>query len=323
MKRSIDRHLDAWLSQNDRKPLILLGARQIGKTYSIKEFGARRFSVVHELNFQSNRKLHKIFSGNLDPIAITRQLELMLEQPISVNGDHLLFFDEIQHCPDALTSLKYFCERLPNLALVAAGSLLGLHLSPASFPVGKVDIMYMYPMSFQEFMDAAGSSREQEIFREGLTKPKSVSAVAHEKFWDLFKCYLNTGGLPESINTWVSHGGTKGGIKAFSASRTKLAALVTSYVSDINKHAGKMNAMHIERVWRQVAQHLATAQDGATEKFKFKDVLPGVNSYRQLAGPIDCLQTAAMIINAPICHSIATPLKAYTKPNMFKLYMFD
>ena len=128
MNRSINFHLEHWLHQSDRKPLIVLGARQIGKTYSLREFGATKFTKVHEFNFQSNRKLHKIFSGDLDTKRIIRELEFVSDTSILPNGQELIFFDEIQECPEALTSLKYFCENLPEIPLVAAGSLLGLHL---------------------------------------------------------------------------------------------------------------------------------------------------------------------------------------------------
>ena len=323
MKRSINFHLDHWLHQLDRKPLIVLGARQIGKTYSLREFGATKFTKVHEFNFQSNRKLHKIFSGDLDTKRIIRELEFVSDTSIVPNGQELIFFDEIQECPEALTSLKYFCENLPEIPLVAAGSLLGLHLAPSSFPVGKVDIFHMFPMSFQEFVETTCSERESAVFREGIINPKSLSEVAHEKFWLLFKCYLITGGLPESITTWQKLGGVGGGVKAFAGTREKLATIITSYMADISKHAGKINGMHIERVWKHIPQQLAAAVDEATGRFKFKDVVAGTNSYRDLIGPIDWLQKSGLLLNVSICHSIASPIGAYTKHNIFKLYMFD
>jgi predicted AAA+ superfamily ATPase len=303
--------------------LIVLGARQVGKTFVLREFGQQKFSHVHEFNFQSTPSLCKIFARDLKPKQVLRELEFMTDRSIDPNGNELIFFDEIQDCPKALTSLKYFYEEMPEVPVVAAGSLLGLHLASASFPVGKVAILHLYPMSFTEFVEACANARELSIFREACQVPLSLPEIAHERFWGLFKAYLVTGGLPESVSTWIAAGGIQSGYKAFSASREKLANLVTAYAADIAKHAGKVNAMHIERIWRSVPQQLASFVDESTGRFKFKDVVPGLASYRDLAGPIDWLVKAGMVLRVPVSHSAQSPISAYTKENIFKLYMFD
>ena len=151
MKRLIDEQLVHWKTSSNRKPLILQGARQVGKTFALKEFGLRHFSAVHYLNFEKNQSVHRAFETHLDPKLILQQLEFELATSIQPSSD-LLIFDEIQDCPRALTSLKYFQEDLPGLAVCSAGSLLGLQLNESSFPVGKVDFLFLQPLCFEEFL---------------------------------------------------------------------------------------------------------------------------------------------------------------------------
>ena len=155
MKRKIMQKLQQWRSGKARKPLLLNGARQVGKTYVLEYFGQAEFVRTHYLNFEENSTIHQIFDGDLSPQIIIQQLEFHLNATIDINDD-LLILDEIQACPRAITSLKYFCEKLPGLAVCAAGSLLGVQLNEASYPVGKVDILHLYPMTFIEFLMALG-----------------------------------------------------------------------------------------------------------------------------------------------------------------------
>jgi uncharacterized protein len=153
MERRLLQSLQSWLHRANRKPLILKGVRQVGKTYLLKAFGERSFANVHHINFEKDRDLAAIFEPNLGPKHIIDTLSFYLNKSIDIEHD-LVIFDEIQACPRALTSLKYFCEDMPQLALCAAGSLLGVHLASSSFPVGKVDMLNMYPLSFAEFLSA-------------------------------------------------------------------------------------------------------------------------------------------------------------------------
>ncbi len=322
MKRDITKQLNHWSMAAKRKPLVVLGARQVGKTYTLREFGHNRYQKVHEINFQSTPSAHSVFAADLDAARMVRDLELVLGTTIDTRGDEALFFDEIQDCPRALTALKYFCEQLPSLPVMTAGSLLGIYLVPTPFPVGKVDIVYMDPMSFGEVLQAQQKSKLFEAFTAAVESPQSLSPVAHEQLWDAFKNYLCTGGLPEVVSTWIDHGSDRS-LTALSAARQLLQLLIASYTADIAKHAGKVNAMHIERVWRNVPQQLALAQDASTNRYKFKNVITGVNAYRDLAGPIDWLVRAHMVHKIAICHSADSPIAAFTKENIFKLYMFD
>ena len=163
MKRSILNDLQAWRAKKDRKPLILKGTRQVGKTYILQQFGRESFSGFHYFNFEKNPELGNYFRENLDPEVIVQNLSIAIKSKIKIGSD-LVIFDEIQSIPHVLTSLKYFSENMPKLHIAAAGSLLGLCLGDHSYPVGKVDELEMHPMSFEEFLIALGETDLQEIF---------------------------------------------------------------------------------------------------------------------------------------------------------------
>jgi predicted AAA+ superfamily ATPase len=293
-----------------------LGARHIGKTYSLREFG-QNFAHAHYLNFEQNLKLHQIFSDDLSPTSLLAQLELFLNAHININDD-LLIFDEIQICPRALTSLKYFCEQLPELAICGAGSLLGLHLSEASsFPVGKVELMYMYPMSFDEFVQAHGNAK----LIEALERAEKILPYIHDQLWQLVKEYFIVGGLPEVVSYYFGEKNTS--LATYNEVRRRQEVLIASYYADMAKHAGKVNAMHLDRLFKAVPEQLARAQDGTAAKFQFKGVVPGISRYVGLANAIDWLKNAGLIIKVPICQLGELPLSAYAKENSFKLYCFD
>ena len=319
MLREATSELLQWMSSKHRKPLIILGARQVGKTYLIKDFGAAHFPAVHVVNFELETEAAEIFERNLSPERILKELALFLGREINVQTD-LLFFDEIQAAPRALTSLKHFHEKYPELALCAAGSLLGLHLAHSSFPVGFIDWLHLYPMSFQEFINARASSQVQKEFQSALSG-NEISTVAHQIFWDLWREYLVCGGLPEVVVRYISN--KPGSIESFTESRAIQRKLINDYLADVAKHAGKVNAMHIERTWKSVPSQIASAQDLSVSRFKFKDVVPGIHNFGRLAGSIDWLSKAGLIIQIPVCGKSETPISAYTKPNYFKLYMFD
>ena len=185
MNRDIYQKLDVWMRSRNRKPLLLQGARQVGKTHSLKDFGAKNFAGTHYVNFEGNVDFSSAFEGSLKPAAILRDLGLVLGTPVDPNSD-LLVLDEIQQCPRALTSLKYFAEEMPQLAICAAGSLLGVRLGEASFPVGKVDELRMWPMSFGEFLAAACNPMLSEAF-ESADPLVPVSPTLHEQLWGAFK----------------------------------------------------------------------------------------------------------------------------------------
>jgi predicted AAA+ superfamily ATPase len=319
MRRNFSIDLIKWKNSNPRKPLIIRGARQVGKTWSLKKFAQEEFPAWHYLNFEEEEWISRIFDINLNPQRILDDLRFKLNRNIDPDKD-LIIFDEIQRCGRALTSLKYFCEEMPNLAVCAAGSLLGVSLSNESFPVGKVTFLDMHPMNFCEFVEGIGEQTSAELLAEH-DPHKPYPEVAHEKLWELWKQYLIVGGLPASV-------------ASFAESRTNLFEsmqkvrrvqrdLVSAYLADIAKHSGKANTLHIERVWQSIPSQLARAQDNSSPKFKFRDVIPGIRGYERLAGPIDWLEAANLVIKTSIVEKPDIPLSGFASQNRFKLYLFD
>ncbi|MCK5519679.1 MAG: ATP-binding protein, partial [Candidatus Marinimicrobia bacterium] len=311
--------LKEWKANPFRKPLVLRGARQVGKTWLLKYFAKTEFPNYHYINFEEDSRLEKIFNTNLNPSIILNELQFYLDKPINIKTD-LLIFDEIQRCPRALTSLKYFRENIPELALCAAGSLLGIYLNGESFPVGKVTFLDLHPMTFEEFLLGTGNEHYVNLLNEQHWS-KPLPEIAHIKLWEMWKHYLITGGMPEVVDQFRLQQTNL--FEAFQKTIIIQKDLIDTFIADISKHSGKSNAMHIERLWRNIPIQLAKSLDGSAEKFKFKDAIPGYKSYDRLSAPIDWLEKADLLIRAPIINSINTPLESNRKENRFKLYHFD
>jgi predicted AAA+ superfamily ATPase len=252
MKRIILQDLKRWKQKNNRKPLIIKGVRQTGKTYILKQFGENEFKNVHYINFEQNQKAANLFKVDIDPKRILQDLNFLLDTSIDQAHD-LIIFDEIQACPNALTSLKYFAEQMPEVALCCAGSLLGLHLGETSFPVGKVDFLDMHPMCFAEFLEANDDQKSLEVLTQ-CQKTQTLSDIAHEHLWQQFKIYLVTGGLPEVVQTYVDNKTDL--YAALTLVRQKQNEIIFGYYADMAKHSGKVNAMPIDRVWRAIPSQL-------------------------------------------------------------------
>lgn len=319
MFRNINKKLESWKNKKNRKPLLISGARQVGKTYSLKKFGNDLFAKFHYLNFEEDERLKKIFQQDLTPKRILQDINFYVDSVVNINTD-LIIFDEIQECPRAITSLKYFAEELPGLAICAAGSLLGLHLSESNFPVGKVEFLKMYPLSFEEFLLGIGDKKLYDFITNFIPN-QSIPEIIHSYLWEKLKIYFIVGGLPEIILTYKDN--QENLFTAFKIVREKQSNLILSYLADIAKHSGKENSMHIERIWRNISAQLSKTQNGSSPKFVFKGVIPGIKGYSRLAGAIDWLKTAGLIIKLLIVNSGNLPLNAYTEDNFFKLYFFD
>lgn len=318
MQRKIMTHLLSWKEEKERKPLLLKGVRQVGKTHLLKEFGRRFFPKYHYFNFEKQPGLAKIFEPDLDPKRILSELSFQQGKPIDTNQD-LVIFDEIQELPQALTSLKYFQEDCSELHLCAAGSLLGLHLNSGSFPVGKVTFETLRPMSFEEFLMA---NQDKALpFLQTLSSKEKTPAIMHEHLWEMFKHYLVVGGLPEAVATYVEH--KKNPFHALTFVRKKQEDLLSAYYADIAKHSGKVNAMHIDRIFRSVPMQLCQLQDHSISRFKFKGVVPGVSHYTRLANAIDWLEAAGLVVKVHIVNQGLFPFRGYARENIFKLLLFD
>jgi predicted AAA+ superfamily ATPase len=313
MKRDFYSSLDQWKLQKDRKPLVLRGARQVGKTYGVKEWGAKSFRQVIYLNFEKDKKLSTLFADTLDSTILIDRIKTYLSVSIDINND-LVFFDEVQLCGEALNSLKYFNEEKSELAVIAAGSLLGLVFNTEPFPVGKVQFLDVYPLTFREFLQAQNEeSYLDEVF-------KGDSAYLHDHLIKKMKHYLITGGAPEIVAQYIQLKPKSGA--DFEKIRNKQEDLINSYLADMAKHCGKLNAMSLERIWKNIPEQLAREQTGSS-RFVFKDVLPKKNKYSQIADVLDWLETAGLIYRIQIVNQGLSPLAAYTKESHFKLYIFD
>ncbi len=319
MKRFLYEKLNSWKGKQRRKPLLLRGARQVGKTHLLKEFGDKEFANYHYLNFEKQPELAKIFDSNLDTSRILNEISLRLGRNVQVTTD-LLIFDEIQACPKAITALKYFCEDKPELAVCAAGSLLGVMMSSESFPVGKVEFLDLYPMTFSEFLLA---KNKQSLLAEleNAVKTKNISLTAHTILWEHLKEYYVVGGMPEIVSRYVNS--ELSGSNLHEEIRAVQHDLIDTYYKDFAKHAGPINAMHIAGVFENVPRQLAQNIDDSVRRYRFKDVLPNKRSFTELSGPIDWLVRAGLLIQVKITEHVEIPLEAFCQDNFFKLYLFD
>lgn len=317
--RSAIKQLEIWKSRQQRKPLIVNGARQVGKTSLVKSFGKDSFSQVHYFNFEIEDALHTLFQESLIPAEIIKKLSLHRGLKINLDSD-LLIFDEIQSCPRALNSLKYFAEDLPKQAVIAAGSLLGLSLSSEPYPVGKVEEINLYPLSFIEFLMALGRQDLVEELEQARIQ-FVISTSLHNLLFNLWKEYLIVGGLPEIVSIYCQHAGDA--YEKVLNVRERQLELVSSYVKDMAKHSGKSNALHLERIFKSIPAQLAKVIDDSVRRFRFSGVVPGISQYSSLASAFSWLAAAGLIYKVPEIHGAAQPLSQHTKESIFKLYLFD
>ena len=288
----------------------------MGKTYILKEFGRQNFSRFHYFNFEESPELKKIFDGSLDVANILNSLRLNLDD-VEKNKE-LIIFDEIQSCPRALSSLKYFSENAPNVFICSAGSLIGVVLSEESFPVGKVDYLYLNPFKFSEYLNAL-DPWAFEILEK--TKEQKPSPYEHEKLLEAFTHYSIIGGLPRGVEiTKELKAGTTEHVSTLADFHD---AMIRTYQSDFAKHAGKVNAVHISATFSNIPLQLSSHIDGATKRYKFKDVSAKIRGYSQLQGPINWLLKAGLASQVKIVKKLEFPLNSYCSENKFKLYLFD
>lgn len=318
MKRKITDKLIKWKNSRSRNPLLLQGPRQAGKTYCLEEFGKTHFADYYLFDFMENPGLNHFFEQDLDPFRIIRDLGVYINADIDLKQS-LIIFDEIQECPKALSSLKYFAQKLPNAFISASGSLLGLGLSEESFPVGKVDRCKLYPMDFEEFLTAMEQIKLVELINS--TDLKSlIPEPIHQKIWTFFKYYMVTGGQPAVVSKFFEKAETL--CEAFISVREIQSRLINDYIDDISKHSGKIKAVRIQAVFKNIPIQLAKEVTGI-KKFVFKNVLPNASRYSLLEAPIEWLIKAGLVYKVPICNKAELPLQAYADEKRFKLYMFD
>ncbi len=313
MRRILLKELLEWKALPHRKPLLIDGARQVGKSYLIEElFGKAHFEHVYTFDFREDKELAAAFGSSLNPDSIIRLLQLKIQKKIDPEHD-LIFFDEIGECQQALDSLKYFAEKKPHMYVCASGSNMGLI---TSFPVGKTHDLELFPMNFREFLWASGNELLLEEFDRMSTGP-----VIHAALWSLLLDYFFTGGLPEAVTAWFSYTDIIDRTKAVTAVHRRL---LQGYLRDFGKYSGKENALHIEQVFMNAPQQLQSVRDGSVRRYEFKQAIPGKKRYLQLRGPVDWLERSRLLSKNYIIDSQPrTPLRTLTRENIFKLYFFD
>lgn len=309
MRRNAIEDLIGWKNNDDRKPMVLKGARQVGKTWIMKEFGKNYYDNFVYFNFDEEDELKSIFETNKNPQRIIDLLSMIAEEKI-LPEKTLIIFDEIQECPEALNSLKYFKEKANEYHVIAAGSLLGTLLAkPKSYPVGMVNLLDIYPLSFDEFLEA--TDRTLYNYYMQIEKEQQIEEIFHNRLLDAYNYYLIIGGMPECVASWIKH---KDPAKISKIQRE----LIEIYENDFSKHNGKVNSGRILMVFRSIVSQLAKPN----EKFIYTAVREGARA-RDFEEAIEWLVSAGMLNRVYNISKAAHPLSAFAKLDAFKLFVFD
>lgn len=310
MQRSIVSDLDRWKSRTDRKPLIVRGVRQCGKTWLLKDWGRKNFSDVAYFNFESAVDLSECFAGDLKPQRILTELGVYNGRKL-LPQTTLIILDEIQFCPRALTALKYFYEQTPDYAIACAGSLLGISLAqPQSFPVGKVEFLTLYPLSFEEFLSAQGQGPLLE-YLEGQPLGSPLPELFAGQLEGLLKNYYLTGGMPEVVTRWVENHDLE------EVERIQ-DQILGAYELDFAKHAPAADFPKLSLIWKSIPDQLARAPG----KFFFGHAKPGARA-KDLEDALQWLLSAGMAFRVCRIEKPGIPLSAYSESQFFKLYLSD
>lgn len=308
MKRTVLQELISWRSSADRKPLILNGARQVGKTWLLQELARTGYAKEAYVMCRHNVSAERIFKQDYDAKRMIRALSALTGVDITP-GDTLIILDEVQEIPEAIEALKYFCENVPEYHIAAAGSLLGISMHQGiSFPVGKVNIVNLYPMSFEEFLLAKGEDQMQILLRES---DYSVINTLHEKYIELLKQYYYTGGMPEAVAKFVQTG-------ELQKVRHIQLNILKGYESDFSKHVPKEQLSRIRMVWKSIPSQLFKEN----KKFVYGALRKGARA-TDFEISLQWLADAGLVYKIPRCSKPALPLAIYEDLKAFKLYLFD
>ena len=309
MRRTAMEKLVAWKSSDERKPMVLKGARQVGKTWLMKEFGRNYYKSFVYFNFDEEDELKSIFETNKNPQRIIELLSMIAGEKI-YPLDTLIIFDEVQECPEALNALKYFKEKANEYHVIAAGSLLGTLLAkPKSYPVGMVNLLDIFPLTFEEFLEATDAPLF--AYYEGIHKEQQIEEIFHNRLLEAYNNYLIIGGMPECVSSWLKH---KDPAKIAQIQRE----LIEVYENDFSKHNGKVNSGRILMVFRSIVTQLAKSN----EKFMYGAVREGARA-RDFEEAIEWLVSAGMLNRIYNVSKLEHPLSAFDKLDQFKLFLFD
>ena len=309
MRRNAMQSLINWKNDPERKPLILRGARQVGKTWLMKEFGQTCYANYVYFNFDEEDELKSIFQANKNPHRIIELLSMISGEKIQP-GETLILFDEIQECPEALNTLKYFKEKANEYHVVSAGSLLGTILAqPKSYPVGMVNLLDIFPLTFDEFLEATDPALY--TYYDSIQKEQTIEEIFHSRLSEACNYYFIIGGMPECVSSWIKY---KDPARISQIQRE----LIEIYENDFSKHNGKINSGRILLVFRSIVAQLAKPN----EKFMYGAVREGGRA-RDFEEAIEWLVSAGMLNRVYNVSKMEHPLSAFDKLDQFKLFVFD
>ncbi|MBF0511207.1 MAG: ATP-binding protein [Candidatus Omnitrophica bacterium] len=310
MRRSILSKLELWGKSANRKPLVLQGVRQVGKTWVLKEFGSRHYKNTAYFNFDEQPELKQYFETTKDVHRIIQNLSLVGGRPI-LPQETFIIFDEIQECPAALNTLKYFCENAPEYHIASAGSLLGVRVAkPSTFPVGKVQFLTMYPLTFTEFLWAMGEEKIVEYI-DHIDSLEPIPDIFFNQLYEKLKMYFITGGMPESVQAWAEK-------KDVGLVQEVLRDILNAYELDFSKHAEKKDVSKLGYIWASLSSQLSKEN----KKFIYKAVKPGVRA-REYEDALTWLCNAGLTYKIYRNAKPVLPVSAYDDLTAFKLYLVD
>lgn len=312
MYRKVMSFLESWKESEHRKPLILQGARQVGKTYSVLEFGRKAYENVAYFNFETNPKLNETFEENISPDYLIPILSRIASQSI-IKEKTLIVFDEVQLCERALTSLKYFCESAPDYHIIALGSLLGVAVNRArfSFPVGKVDIKTLYPMDIEEFMLAMGEDTLIEKIKEAFETNAPMPWALHDAAMQLYRQYLVVGGMPECVEQFCK-------TKDYILVRHIQDTILTSYLNDMSKY----NNLNEIKKTRLAYDNITVQLSKKNTRFQYKLIKKGARA-QEFENAIEWLCLSGIVSQVYKVEQIKKPLENYRDIDSFKIYVSD
>lgn len=312
MERKINDKLSAWKNGLNRMPLLVYGARQVGKTHTLREFGDKYYKNVAYINLETNMTVNSYFNENIEPERIIRFLETEVKERI-IPGDTLIIFDEVQSCERALTSLKYFNEKTPQYHIACAGSLLGVSLNrdKYSFPVGNVDSFTLFPLDFEEFLWALDEKQLCANIKESFDSNKALPAALHEKALDIYRLYLIIGGMPRVVLEYTQ---TKSLIPVPDAQNR----IINDYIADMAKYASNAESVKIRAAYNSIPVQLAKDN----KKFQYKLAQKG-GTATIFGSAVDWLQFAGIVLKCYRVEHGFMPISVYGDLSSFKLYMGD
>lgn len=313
MERKIEQQLIQWKNKtHDRKPLLLNGARQVGKTYILRKFGSKEFKNVVYINLETNLSVASYFDDAIAPERLLRYLEASANEKI-IPGETLIILDEIQSCERALTALKYFCEETPEYHIAAAGSLLGvaIHRQHYSFPVGKVETLTLHPLDFEEYLWARDKRLLAQEIRQAYQTMSPLPEALHQEATDLYREYLLIGGMPACINAFLGTG-------SFLDVSLVQREILDNYIADMAKYASNADSVRIRACYNSIPAQLAKEN----KKFQYKVVQKG-GSAALFGTSLDWLEQAGIVLKCQRIQQAVEPIAVYADLSAFKIYMGD